>query len=217
MVCNHLDTSLLNSLAQSIFSLVADDNEQECPLRPRYARLKITVPLPLGMYYSQINKFSNMQKQIFAAFIAFGLGSLYCTSSAKETAPLKVIAPDLIVESVDFGKFPPGHGPLDDGMKPNEYRFIPLSKHLANQKAFGYGYRIRLKTDREKVRIFQGVDAPFNLGKLTPKKGDGTYEKPVNGAIYKEFLMDGLKNGNYNVYLWVEDVELPKLEYTVKF
>jgi hypothetical protein len=134
-------------------------------------------------------------------------------ADAKPSAPLKVIAPDLIVESLEFGKFPSGYGPHD--LPPNKVKFIPVPRRIVSEESYSYGYRIKLKTTRPTVLIWQAFDSwPEN-----PKqKGQGRHEKPsANGCIYETWPLDGVRNGPRWVKVWVENIELPKLTYTVKF
>jgi hypothetical protein len=155
-----------------------------------------------------------MTKKRSALFIATALFLGYSNIAKAETKPLKVVAPDLVVESFEFGKYTEGKGPIDDHSGKSNYEFIPVPSNVAKETGCGYGYRIRLKTHRTKIRIGQSVDKPFPH---EPKKGEGRQTTPVDGCIYDEWLLDGFKNGSYSVRVWVEDVELPKLNYKVAY
>ncbi len=127
--------------------------------------------------------------------------------------PLKVIAPDLVVESFEFGKFPNGKGPLDR-VKPEQYKFIPVPSHIANEVGYAYGYRLKLRTTRPTVRLFQSCSSPCPA---KFHKGDGYTAKVYKGAIYDEWLVDGFRNVPHWVQVWIEDFELPKLTYYVRY
>lgn len=126
---------------------------------------------------------------------------------AKEPTPLKVIAPDVVVESFEFGKYPSGKDP--HAVDATKVKFIPVPSLIASEEGYFYGYRLKLKTTRTKVFLNQA------FGKSA--KGLGWYAKPNNGIIYEEWLLDGVRNGKRSVMVWVEGVELPPLVYTVKY
>jgi hypothetical protein len=132
---------------------------------------------------------------------------------AKEEKLPRAIAPDLVVESFEFGKFPTGHGPHE--VSAEEVRFIPVPNRIVSGASnCEYGCRIKLRTNRHDVRIYRTFNTPVPT---EPKKGEGYMVKPTSGgAIYETWLLDGFKSGTYWMKMWVEDVELPKLTYTLE-
>ncbi len=139
--------------------------------------------------------------------LAFLMLLNFASTTAKETKPLKVIAPDLIVESLDFGKYPDGKD--SHSVKPRSVNFIPVPSHVASSEGYVYGYRLKLKTTRSKVLLNQAFDKS--------PKGSGWAAKPTDGFIYEDWPLDGVRNGKHSVSVWVEGVALPTLVYTVKY
>ncbi|MBZ0188069.1 MAG: hypothetical protein K8F91_17610 [Candidatus Obscuribacterales bacterium] len=68
----------------------------------------------------------------------------------KENNPLKVIAPDLVVESFECGEFPDGPKELD----PANEHFVPKKK----TRGGFIGYRLKLKTDRKEITWRRNLD-----------------------------------------------------------
>lgn len=126
--------------------------------------------------------------------------------------PLATIAPDLIVEALEFGKFPDGKSPFE--VSADKVKFIPVPSGIANEGGCEYGFRLKVKTKSKAIRLYKTFNTPKPR---EPKKGDGYTVSPVNGAIYECWHLDGFKNGDYWVKVWLEDKELPKLAYKLKF
>ncbi|MDR3616001.1 MAG: hypothetical protein P4L53_20760 [Candidatus Obscuribacterales bacterium] len=140
--------------------------------------------------------------------LGFLCGLVFSASSlsvgAEEKEHLKVIAPDLIVESFEGGKFPKHHAPSD---KPKKVIFIPTKE--SKDPGFTYGYRIKLKTTRKEVNVKEQFEA-------FPAKSVGRMEKPIDGCIYRDWEDEALTVPNYWVKVWLEDVELPTLHVSRK-
>lgn len=118
----------------------------------------------------------------------------------KEKKPLKVVAPDLVVESFEFGEFPDGAKELD----PTKERFIPKKKTPG-----GFiGYRLKLKTNRKEITWRRDLDET---------KGKDHKEKVVNGLVYEKWVVvAGFPKGKHVIRGWIEGVELPPITYTIK-
>lgn len=119
---------------------------------------------------------------------------------SKSREPLLVIAPDLIVESFEFGEFPDGAKEPDPGKE----RFIPKQKTPG-----GFiGYRLKLRTSRKEITWRHQLDTI---------EGKNHKESVNNGTIYcKWVIVAGFPKGKHTLRGWVEDVELPPITYTVK-
>jgi hypothetical protein len=122
---------------------------------------------------------------------------------AKEQKPILVIAPDLIIESCQVGKFRCDLSPTR----------VPISKvqFTPSDVSDGgcYGYRIKLRTTRKQVKISEEFE-------LFKEKSVGRLETPVDGIIYRDWDDAGLHKGPHTVKVWVDDIELPTLHYTRK-
>lgn len=148
---------------------------------------------------------------VLALLLAASLAAspVWCKEQKK---PLKVIAPDLIVESFEFGEFP--NGPKE--VPASEEKFVP--KHTT--KGGFIGYRLKLKTTRERVKwcsktgLCKGKDpakAKINQGY------ENFYIEPENGLYYsKRVLAGNYPKGKYWIKGWIEGKALPILYYTVK-
>lgn len=119
--------------------------------------------------------------------------------SEAAVQPLKIIAPDLVVESCELGKFPDHHAPSD---KQNKVIFIPTI--VSKCCGYSFGYRIKLRTTRKQVKIAEQFEG-------FPSTPAGRMETPKNGLIYRDWDDGGVRKGPYWVRIWVEDVELPVL------
>jgi hypothetical protein len=124
---------------------------------------------------------------------------------AKTKQALEEIATDLVVESFEFGKFPNGKDP--HSVDPDKVVFIPVPS--ASEEGFAYGYRLKLKTSRPQILLNQAFDKSA--------KGLGWKAKPLDGIIYEEWPLDGVRNGQHKVTVWIEGKQLPTLLYNVKF
>jgi len=124
---------------------------------------------------------------------------------AKTNQPPEEIASDLVVESFEFGKFPNGKDPHSVG--PDKVVFIPAPSAL--EEGFAYGYRLKLKTSRPQILLNQAFDNSV--------KGLGWKAKPLNGIIYEDWPLDGVRNGQHKVSVWIEGKQLPTLLYNVNF
>lgn len=122
---------------------------------------------------------------------------------AKEQKPILVMAPDLVVESCQVGRFNCDHSP---SRVPSEKVIFTPSKV---SDGGCYGYRIKLRTSQKKVKISEEFE-------LFPEKSVGRMETPVNGIIYRDWPDTGVHKGPHWIKVWVNDVELPTLHYTRK-
>jgi len=127
---------------------------------------------------------------------------------AKNGGPLKLITPDLSVQSVEFGKFPKGLSPNDVGV--SRARFIPTTE--AGEHGFWYGYRVVVNTNRTRILLRDTSDVKTHV-----ERGDqGTYVKPVDGVVYKCWdIVDGFPAGKHWIQVWIENKKLPRLNYNV--
>jgi len=124
-------------------------------------------------------------------------------ATPKELArkPLKVIAPDLIVESFEFGEFPDGAKKLD----PATERFHPTQ----TTRGGFIGYRLKLKTSRDSIIWRRSLDE--KIGK------DHDEKVAAGGLIYEKWIItEGFPKGRHAIRGWIEGVELPAIYYTVR-
>jgi len=145
---------------------------------------------------------------VLSLFLAASLASLaWCKESKK---PLKVIAPDLIVESFDFGEFP--DGPKDQ----------PASKERFHSTSLTHGgfigYRIKLKTDRKTVKLSHKIGSFRGSGPESAMKHKTDAIVPIdNGVICNKWVITaGYPRGKYWVKVWLEGKALPAVSYTIK-
>ena len=156
--------------------------------------------------------------RFLSLFLALFLATSLVASpvwSKEHKEPLKVIAPDLIVESCEFGKFPHKFAPMDE-VPHEKVKFIPTN--IAEGFGYSYGYRLVLKTSRKKVHWTHVVGASPGVDpskakprKIQPEKVTG------DGIFYFNFpIVAGYGKGKYWIKVWVEDEPLPVMYYTVK-
>lgn len=139
---------------------------------------------------------------------------LGCPTWAKEEQPLKVISPDLIVESFEFGKFPEGKAPMDE-VPNSKVKFFPTT--VVKGRGFSYGYRLKLKTSRKQINWTHTVGSFARKKSDEATKGKEKLHDVENGVVYFNFpIVDGFKKGKYWIKGWIEGQELPVLSYTVK-
>ncbi|MBZ0187993.1 MAG: hypothetical protein K8F91_17225 [Candidatus Obscuribacterales bacterium] len=120
--------------------------------------------------------------------------------SRERKKELKIIAPDLIVESFEFGEF--RNGPEE--VPPEKEKFAPTT----STKGGWVGYRLKLKTTRKKVRWYHQIDST---------KGKEHTEDVCNGSIYFKWpIVDGYPRGRHLVKGWLERIELPAAHFTVQ-
>lgn len=141
-------------------------------------------------------------------FLALILATLFVASpmfARDGSKPLKEIAPDLVVESFDFGKFPVGHGPGD--VPAEKVKFIPVKVVKKNKLGFSYGYRLKVKTPRPKI-----------LWRHKMRVEGRDHEIPISsGLYYKDWdIVSGYPKGRYEIRGWVEGIELPAISYRIK-
>jgi len=124
---------------------------------------------------------------------------------AGESKPLKVIAPDLVVEAAEFGAFPAGKGPRD--RKGKEVVFVP-TEHV-DKVGFSYGWRIKLQTPRKTVHVYPvwGDHAKEQKIQL------GAVEKVVDGYIYHDWDEVGAKEHRHSVTVYVEGTPVKSFVY----
>jgi hypothetical protein len=149
------------------------------------------------------------QKRFLRTLLCAGLviGSVGClqpSNSVAKEKPLAVIAPDLVVESCEIGEYPWWEfSPVQTTTEKVRFRPTKISH------GGPYGYRIKLRTTRKEIKISDEFE-------LFQTKSPGRMEKPVNGLIYRDWPDTGNKPGPHWVKVWVEDVELPTLNYVRK-
>lgn len=138
----------------------------------------------------------------------------------RESKPVKVIAPDLIVESFEFGKFPDKFCPMNNIPHEN-IKFIPCK--IVKGIGYNWGYRLKLKTSRTKIKLCSDGDylsqrGPEAAKPHLPFKDVNAIEVPQDGFFYDDryVLTFGFRKGQYWTKVWIEGVELPPLIYTIK-
>src|SRR5271170_3816372 len=90
-----------------------------------------------------------MSRSVLATLIIMFLAA--AAVAAPETKPLKVIAPDLIIESAEYGAFVP---------RGDVTMFVPTT-NIARPDLAQYGWRLKLKTTRNEVHWSEtGGNAP---------------------------------------------------------
>ncbi len=121
-------------------------------------------------------------------------------SYAKEQTYPITIAPDLIVESFEFGEFPDGNKTVVNGSE----TFIPKR----TVRGDFIGYRIKLKTKRTSVR--------FHHQLMNAIEGIDGNEKINNRTILVKWIVTkNFPRGERWVKVWIEGKQLPLLRYKV--
>ncbi len=113
--------------------------------------------------------------------------------------PLKVIAPDLIVETAEYGAF------VSNG---NATKFTPTTK-ISRNGLGEYGWRLRLKTTRKAVYWSE-------TGDNAPKLVRVYKARPVNGYIEHHLdWVSGIK-GKFAITVNVENVPVKTFTITAQ-
>jgi hypothetical protein len=160
-----------------------------------------------------------MQRYLTALFSAVVIGFLPCF--AKDDMPPKVVAPDLTVTSVEYGKF------LDDPASPLRFQPTAVVPGVGKRKGL-YGWRMKLRTTRKAVTI-RADGSPVRLSKSRthqskPKdenslarSGLEFLQAPVDGYVYHATdFVTGVSPGKYKLDLYIDGRKVASPTYSVE-
>ncbi len=129
-----------------------------------------------------------------------GVLSVNGLASAKDITPLKVIAPDLVIESAEQGEF------MDDPADPRHFK---LSNTVGKQCGL-FGWRVKVRTSR-KVILVQETSARKGQANAFAVK-----RMPQYGYLFVgRDIVQGVSPGNYSATVVVERVPIRTFTWTV--
>jgi hypothetical protein len=137
-----------------------------------------------------------MSRSVLATLMTMFLAA--AAVAATETKPLKVIAPDLIVESAEYGAFVP---------RGDVTMFVPLTT-IRRPELGQYGWRLKLKTTRKEVHWSEtGGKAPKLIHVFT--------SRPVHGYI--DHHLDWVSSkGKFAITVNVENIPVKTFTVTAQ-
>jgi hypothetical protein len=141
-----------------------------------------------------------MRKSLITLLLLFVIsGPSPCV--AKESLPLKVIAPDLVIESAEQGEF------LDDPADPRRFK----TGDIVGKKCGLFGWRMKVKTTR-KLILVQEKGSGKGQGNALPVR-----KTPKHGYLFSAAdIVQGVPRGKYSSTVFVENVPVKTFTRTVK-
>lgn len=122
-------------------------------------------------------------------------------ASAKAITPLKVIAPDLVIESAEQCEF------MDDPADPRHFK----PSNIVGKQCGLFGWRMKVRTSR-KVVLVQETSARKGQAKALPLK-----RAPQYGYLFAaREIVPGVSPGAYSATVLVENVPIRTFRWTVK-
>lgn len=147
-----------------------------------------------------------MRRALFSTVIATCL-MIGGPSFAKDSQPLKTIAPDLIIQSAEQGAFFKFDEKTHD-VDPRDFK--PLSV-IPRKHAFMFGWRMAVKTDRKSILVQEKSEGGNG------KNGMPFQRSPRFGYIYNfTDIVDGVAKGKYSKTIFVENVPVKTFSYEVR-
>ncbi|HEY9871497.1 MAG TPA: hypothetical protein V6D08_20235 [Candidatus Obscuribacterales bacterium] len=141
-----------------------------------------------------------MREFSFVLLLLLFAGIVLC--AAKESVPLKVIAPDLVIESVEQGEF------LDDPADPRHFRRTDV---VPRKNRYLFGWRMKVKTTRKSILVQER--GPAGKG----HNGVPFQAVPKHGYIFQASdIVAGVSPGKYSATIYVENVPVTTVTSTVK-
>jgi hypothetical protein len=120
---------------------------------------------------------------------------------AKEIEPLKVIAPDLVIESAEQGQF------LDDPADPRHFK----PTNIVGENCGLFGWRMKVRTTK-KVVLIQEKGAEKGQPNALPLHGEPKY-----GYLFAaREIVRGVSPGKYSMTVCVENVPVKTFTYIVR-
>lgn len=144
-----------------------------------------------------------MDRRLYASLSLLLLWLLAMPLLARETI---TVAKDITVVSAEFGAFPFQKGPQT--LRGRKVVFSPTND--VNKIGFSYGWRIKLKTPRRAVRVYE----VWNGAKQGT--GEGEDVQIVDGYIYHDWdVVMGTRKGKHTVEVFIEGVPVKTFAYFV--
>ena len=121
--------------------------------------------------------------------------------AAKENVPLKVIAPDLVIESAEQGAF------YDDPVNPKHFKSLNV---VPQPHRFLFGWRMKVVTTRKSILVQERTLEGHG------KQGQRFNAVPQDGYVYNATdIVAGYPAGTFKKRIFVENVPVVTFTYTI--
>lgn len=130
-----------------------------------------------------------------------GVLSVNGLASAKDITPLKVVAPDLVIESAEQGEF------MDDPADPRHFK----PSNTVGKQCGLFGWRMKVRTSRKVILVQETSSRKAQANALAIKR------TPQYGYLFVgRDIVQGVSPGKYSATVLVEKVPIKTFTWTVK-
>jgi len=120
---------------------------------------------------------------------------------AEDALPLKVIAPDLVIESAEQGEF------MDDPADPRHFK----PSNTVGKQCGLFGWRMKVRTSRKVILVQETSARKVQANAFAVKR------MPQYGYLFSaRDIVQGVSPGDYSSTVLVENVPIRTFKWTVK-